>query len=226
MRELVETILGATLAATVSLFCTSGVASAAVVSGSADDPRGDVPHIAEEYHPRDLRFFGVTYDDQVGVLQATVTHWDPHTYEAGYLGDHFFAAGADVGVARPDGSCDTTSSGSVRTRMTTPTDYTEPGYWASGTVVGDDSIIYGDIGGAVLANRWTYTLTSPALMGRGYDCVANIWVLHHGTETVDTGVSFCMGPSGTVPCAQDPTFFNQLAAAPGGVAWRLPPSAR
>ena len=50
--------------------------------------------------------------------------------------------------------------------MTTPTDYGEPGYWVSATVVGHGSIIYGDIAGSVLANRWTYTLTSPAFIRR------------------------------------------------------------
>ena len=156
------------------------------------------------------------YDGDTGLLRATLSHWDPQTYAPGYVGYHWFDAGADLGRARSDGTCDTTSAGSVQTRMIAPNDGygfgdDEPGIWAAATVAGDESAIHGAVSGGNLENRWSYTLQSAALESRGYDCVANVRVRHFGSDTVDAAVGFCMGRSGTRRCP--------VAVAPRNASW-------
>ena len=200
--------------AVVSLSYVS-VGHAAVIAGSAEDARGDVPLIVAEEHPRDLQSFEMRYDDDQGVLKGVITHWDPQLYLPGYSGYHWFGFRADVGVARSNGACDVTSTGGVRTVFRTPDDRPAQYDWAGATVVGGPEIA-GEFSGTH-DGPWSYTLTSPALVRRGYNCVTNIEATHDSSNTVDRAAPFCMGPTGTVACPGGPS----IPAAPTGVSASL-----
>jgi len=204
-------VVAAALAGTMLIPVT---AQAAVVAGSVEDPSGDVPLIAAEEHPRDLKSFEMVYDDDRGTLKGTITHWDPQRYLPGYSGYHWFRLHADIGVARGDGTCDIASAGSVRTAFATPDDTPAAQKFATATVVGRSAEIVGDVFGTY-DGPWTYVLTSSALARRGYSCVTNIKATHASSNTVDQAMGFCLGPSGTVRC---PGTSTAIPPAPSGVS--------
>ena len=201
--RLVRIVFGAVVAG-LAFALPGGLAQGAIVAGSVADPKSDVPVIVAEEHPRDLKSFELSYDGEHGVLTGRITHWDPQHYLPGFSGYHWFDFHADIGVARADGSCDVTSTGSVRTDFATPDDSEGPeSIWAKAGIVDHGSEIAGVISGTY-DGPWTYTFASPALIRRGYNCVTNVAATHLSSYTVDAAAGFCMGPAGTITCAVTP----------------------
>src|SRR4051794_18471869 len=73
-------------------------ASAAMVSGTVEDPQGDAD-APFDARPRDLQAFGVRYDAANGVLEAVIKYWDRHTPSSEDLRP-WFELSADIGVRR------------------------------------------------------------------------------------------------------------------------------
>jgi hypothetical protein len=185
-------------------------ASADVVSGGLEDPRGD-GYTSTQVWPYDLGVYELTYDS-AGTLTATFSYYREETSRFGFG----YTVEASVGVWDPArGTCDAGAPGGLALDLHPPFEYDFSGVTYSIVGYRNGETQERSLLPRFQDNRVTFTVTDrDAFAGRGYDCVTGVTLRNYadGLDTADG--TFCMSPSGTVPC---PT-----PGEPIGIRWSSP----
>jgi hypothetical protein len=209
----VRTVLRTAMVMLAASLVFTATAQAGVVSGSVTDPAGDgVSPLG--VHPSDLASFSLSYDDAGALTASYGVHDDQQS--GTWVG---FRAEARIGVwSSARNACDTTSAGgaSLTLRVTDQPPELIPN--VSYTVVGFNGGAEREIGITApqsSPNVWSYTFQDAAAFAqRGYNCVDSVALANDGDGSDTASATFCMGPSGTVSCAD--------LGEPLGIRWTSP----